>query len=384
MSAQLSVAGQCVFVFDSSSSTSCSFEFKDDSGATLLSVTWTKSAVEVAACDSCPDTSNTKGLTDISGAYYWFSLDAQNMMLHAGIGEPRLETNIYSYKFAYSSYKRYLEKIRVVTYSDEIRMRMLLKDPIPRKLPLTIKNMHELTMHHIATASYMPVANLAEVSQKMYKCIAGKQFVLDDASFPEFSRAIQKSIITPGGWCYETLLKKANEFGKPNPKETYLRITLGMNGGESPGIPYVMEIWPAGHYSPVHSHASADAVIRVLHGSIHVSLYPFLSDSVEPFGKADFAKDDITWISPLLNQTHQLKNITKDVCVTIQCYMYEGKDKKHYDYFDYLDAEGVQQQYEPDSDMGFLEFKEKIRKEWLDYRAERCSTWYSALKGCYK
>jgi len=92
---------------------------------------------------------------------------------------------------------------------------------------------------------------------------------------------------------------------------------LGMNGGESPGIPYVMEIWPAGHYSPVHSHAAADAVIRVLHGSIHVSLYPFLSDSVPPFGEADFALGDITWISPSLNQTHQLKNITKDVCVTI-------------------------------------------------------------------
>lgn len=384
MSAQLRVAGQCVFIFDSSSSTKCSFEFKDKSGATLLSVKWTNSAVEVVARHSCHDSSNTKGLTDISGAYYWFSLDAQNMTLHAGIGEPRLETNIYSYKFSDSSYKNYLEQIETIRYSEDIRKRILLKDPIPMKLPLSVKNMHELTMHHIAAGSYMPVANLAEISQKMYKCIAGRQFVLDDASFPEFSRAIQKSIVTPGAWCYETLLKKANEFGKPNPKETYLRITLGMNGGESPGIPYVMEIWPSGHYSPVHSHASADAVIRVLHGSIHVSLYPFLSDSVKPFGKADFAKDDITWISPLLNQTHQLKNITKDVCVTIQCYMYEKNDKAHYEYFDYLDTEGVQQQYEPDSDMGFLEFKEKIRKEWLDFKAQRCQRWYSALKSCYK
>lgn len=384
MSVQLRVAGQCVFVFDSSSSTKCSFEFKDNSGSTLLSVTWTNSAVEVLACDRCHDPSNTKGLTDISGAYYWFSVDAQNMMLHAGIGEPRPETIIYSYKFAYASYKRYLDNIRNVTCSEEVRMRMLLKDPIPKKVPFSVKNMHELTMHNIATGSYMPVANLAEVSQKMYKCIAGRKFVLNDASFPEFSRAIQKSIVTPGAWCYETLLKKANEFGKPNPEETYLRITLGMNGGESPGIPYVMEIWPAGHYSPVHSHASADAVIRVLHGSIHVSQYPFLSDSVKPFAEADFVKDDITWISPLLNQTHQLKNITKDVCVTIQCYMYEKNDKAHYEYFDYLDAEGVQQQYEPDSDMGFLEFKETIRKEWLDFKAKKCGGWFSALKGCYR
>jgi hypothetical protein len=45
--------------------------------------------------------------------------------------------------------------------------------------------------------------------------------------------------------------------------------------------------------------------------------------------------------------------------------MYEDKDSAHYDYFDYLDENGDEQQYEPDSDMGFVEFKELIRKEWL-------------------
>jgi hypothetical protein len=64
--------------------------------------------------------------------------------------------------------------------------------------------------------------------------------------------------------------------------------------------------------------------------------------------------------------------------------MYEKNDKAHYEYFDYLDAEGVQQQYEPDSDMGFLEFKETIRKEWLDFKAKKCGGWFSALKGCYR
>jgi hypothetical protein len=44
--------------------------------------------------------------------------------------------------------------------------------------------------------------------------------------------------------------------------------------------------------------------------------------------------------------------------------MYDEGDKKHYDYFDYLDADGKNQQYEPDSDMGFLEFKKLMKQEW--------------------
>jgi uncharacterized cupin superfamily protein len=214
----------------------------------------------------------------------------------------------------------------------------------------------------------MPVANLPPTSQKLYKCIAGPKFTLDSPDFPDFFNAIQHSIATPGLWCHEVLKRKATEFNKenPDPSETYLRITLGQNNGESPGIPYVMEIWPGGHYSPIHSHAGAEAVIRVLEGRINVSLFPFLSESVEPFGEEEFAPGDIMWISPTLNQTHQLKNKGTMTCITIQCYMYDDSDQLHYDYFDYIDNKGRVRQYEPDSDMDFLEFKERMREEWLE------------------
>jgi predicted metal-dependent enzyme (double-stranded beta helix superfamily) len=220
----------------------------------------------------------------------------------------------------------------------------------------------------------MPKANLSIVAQKLYECIAGKQFVLDTPDFPEFSQSIEHSIRTPGKWCHERLKQKSTEFdkNKPDEKETYLRITLGENNGESPGIPYVMEIWPSGHYSPIHTHAGASAVIRVLHGSINVSLFPFLSgDVLEPFAKADFKQDDITWISPSLNQIHQLKNTGTKTCITIQCYMYKQGNTSHYDYFDYLDGSGTTQQYEPDSDMDFLEFKARMKQEWLELKATK-------------
>jgi hypothetical protein len=130
-----------------------------------------------------------------------------------------------------------------------------------------------------------------------------------------------------------------------------------------------MEIWPSEHYSPVHSHAGANAIIRVLYGEIHVKLFPFLcyeKNGGPIFGSADFKKDEITWISPTLNQTHQLVNHGKKTCITIQCYMYDDENERHYDYFDYLDKNGNKQQYEPDSDMDFVLFKKTIQSEWLN------------------
>lgn len=299
----------------------------------------------------------------------WFSLDSQNRRLYAGVGEPRLETMKYCYFFQNVTHKKLLEGLRIIQHNTRIECKKVLKDPITRHLPLLVKDTDMLTMDDIARGTYMPKSNLSLVSQKLYDCISGKKFVLDTPEFPDFSKAIEYSIRTTGCWCNTTLKNKATEFNKdkPNIKETYLRITLGENNGESPGVPYVMEIWPVGHYSPVHSHAGADAIIRVLHGSIHVKLYPYLGDkSIKPFGAADFKEGDITWISPVLNQTHQLENLVsnKDTCITIQCYMYNNNDRTHYDYFDYIDADDEIQEYEPDSDMDFIAFKECMKREW--------------------
>ena len=226
-------------------------------------------------------------------------------------------------------------------------------------------------MDDISTNNYLPVAYLSSTAQKLYNCISGKNFILNTSDFPDFTKAIEYSIATPGCWCYKTLKTKSTEFNpdKPNLLETYLRITLGQNNGESPGVPYVMEIWPPMHYSPIHNHGGSNAVIRVLHGSINVSLFSYLCDqkeTIKPYGKVDFEKDDITWISPTLNQVHQLNNLDeRTTCITIQCYMYGNNDNTHYDYFDYLDDDGKKQQFDPDSDMEFLKFKETIKQEWL-------------------
>ena len=355
---KLPVHGQGVFLFKASGNPTFTLV-----GSKKLRVSFNE-RVEVAGPDGQLVDHNDKELSKAPEAYYWFSIDSQNQNICAGVGEPRLETHTYKYFFTPSTEtKAFLESIKYIKYKGLTPIK-ILRDPITSIVPFLVLDTKDLRMTDVAEGFVMPVANLPATSQKLYNCIAGPKFTLESV-FPEFYKAIEYSLATPGLWCYETIKKKANEFNIiPNIAETYLRITLGQNNGESPGIPYVMEIWPAGHFSPVHSHAGAEAVIRVLEGDIHVSLYPFLSAEAEPFGAADFIKDEVLWISPTLNQTHQLKNNGKKTCVTIQCYMYDATDKKHYDYFDYLDADGKIQQYTPDVDMDFVEFTQLMQEEW--------------------
>ena len=111
-------------------------------------------------------------------------------------------------------------------------------------------------MNDVAENKYLPHSNISQTAQQLYECISGKKFILDDEDFPDFSKAIEYSIATPGLWCHEKLKDKSTEFNPstPNINETYLRITLGKNSGKSAGITYVLEIWQSKHYSPIKSH----------------------------------------------------------------------------------------------------------------------------------
>ena len=384
----LLVHGQGVLLFkQENNKTPCIFYIYNQDKTDGLKIEFTLESVSITEISSkkiLEHPLNNKGLTNNNGAYYWFSIDSQNQRLYTGIGEARLDTIIYKYLYKnnnkgeefFEKDKQFLKSlvsIQIATESTSIIPMRLLRDPITQNVPLFVKDTNELTMTDIAEGSFLPDSNLSLTSQILYNSISGKKFVLNDNDFPDFSKAIEYSIATPGMWCNKKLKEKSTEFSKdtPNLLETYLRITLGENNGESPGIPYVMEIWPVNHYSPIHSHAEADAIIRVLHGEINVTLYPYLcaeKDGVKPFGVANFKEGDITWISPTLNQIHKLKNLetNTDTCITIQCYMYNKSNKTHYDYFDYIDDFGQMQQYEPDSDMNFIEFKELMKKEWND------------------
>ncbi|CAF4945158.1 unnamed protein product, partial [Rotaria sp. Silwood1] len=189
----------------------------------------------------------------------------------------------------------------------------------------------------------------------------------EDDTFPYLFEAIERSIRHESGWCYKKLKEKSTRFGKSNPRATYLRVTVGMNRGTSPGVPYVLEIWPPGHYSPIHSHADTYGIIRVLYGEINVKLYRTLNvKRKKPFHEMTLYKDQVTWLSPGLNQIHKLENQSPNqTCITIQAYEYRNIEVHHYEYFDYINNDGFSiNKFEPVSDMDYVEFRKIMITEW--------------------
>jgi len=304
---------------------------------------------------------------------YWLSLDGFSCELRYGKGEARKSTTLLtSVMRDTGSYAwfRHLDRFDVTDLQGQpcLAVAMLWRDPVVIEPPLVVVRDDEMTMEMAATASGTVAQSLSEACQRLYATVAGLSFQLDTPDFPYFSEAIEQSIADPNGWCYKTLQAKASEFGKPDIYATYLRITLGQELGNSPGVPFVMEIWPPAHHSPIHNHADAFAVIKVLYGEIHVELFDMLSVHHQtPFGAANFQQGQVTWLAPRVNQTHRLSNPNRvgPTCVTIQCYQYGEDNRAHYEYFDYIDTEGTGiGHFEPNSDMGYMEFKALMKAEW--------------------
>lgn len=302
---------------------------------------------------------------------YWFSFDHQNRALLYGKGEMRLGTKIAAHALPPKPAEgpdpyAWLAAIETVILGAAPSGTIdIWRDPVTAEPPLKVVRHDAISMDDAAAGLVTVAGNLTPTCQLLYDNVAGDRFVLDTPDFPHFAQAIKESIDDPQGWCARILKSKADEFGPSNVKETYLRITLGQNQGESPGIPYVMEIWPAQHFSPIHDHGGSDAVIKVLHGKIWVDMFGFLSPlHQEPFATATFEAGDVTWISPRLNQVHMLHNDdASEPCITIQCYMYAQDNRTHWPYFDYISQNAIAY-FDPSSDCDFVRFKALMKEEW--------------------
>lgn len=306
---------------------------------------------------------------------YWLSLDRQNRRLRFGKGELQEQLVVFEFElpvaeagrvdaYAFMAELRYIALVGVPR--DTPIRHLMWPVPVTLSLPPLIVPPDRLTLDAIAKNEHTVFTSLPPACQVLYGKVAGAAIALDTPDFPEFSRAIEHSIASPGGVCHARLAAKASELGSHEPRQTYLRITLGPSQGDSPGSPYVLEIWPGGHSSPIHAHARACAIIKVLHGSIWVELFPALDpELLDYYSETVFHAGDVTFLTPSLYQTHRLrnKNPPGQLTATLQCYRYPDDDTQHYEYFDYIGPSGIQQ-FRPCSDWDYLEFKSLIRDEW--------------------
>ncbi|AZN36606.1 hypothetical protein [Iodobacter ciconiae] len=293
---------------------------------------------------------------------HWLSLDSNNQRIRYGKGEMLRTLMLFEYSWEKASDQQLdTAEIHIIEIQSAGPSKLQLHsipvnlDPSPH-----IAAMDSVTLELLAENKISVISDLPEACQRLYSNIAGKNINLRPADFPDFPEAIQHSILTPGCICYKKLAEKSGEFG-------YLRVTIDTNRGDSPGQPYVLEIWPAGNGSPIHDHGDACAVIKVLYGQIQVSWFATLSPQLlTPWGTVIVQTEEVTFLTPDYYQVHQLFNPKPrgdQFCATIQSYRYEANNTQHYEYFDYIE-DGQIKQFDPDSDWNYLDFKAKIREEW--------------------
>ncbi len=326
-----------------------------------------------------------QGIDTNKDCRYWISIDSLNKRLRYGKGEMRISTLLldYQYDIPLDLFNReeqedkqkyqFINELKNFTFSEGIQPISLWKDPVTIEPPVLVVPTENYTMGMAAEGSATTPSSLSKECQVQYGNVAS--FELNTPDFPDFEQAIEYSIRTEGCIGHRILEYKRNNSpfeseseSEAEYKELYLRVTLGTAQGESPGVPYVMEIWPVGCKSPVHQHGYTHATIKVLRGAIDVDLYRMLPDknSVDfPLKSATFKRNEITYIMPEVNQFHMLKNDldNKETCITIQCYSYSEDDDVHYKNFDFVEDDEVGH-FDPISDYDFLAFKEKVKEEW--------------------
>ncbi|MFL5356867.1 hypothetical protein [Archangium sp.] len=310
-----------------------------------------------------------------TSAFLWISVDRAHRTLRVGHGYMMRLNELLALQAEApkdTSPER-VGKVSAVLLEDTARVLSAPKVnrmPVVVDAPPVILDSQSISLENIARNEALSPVVLPEEAQLLHGSVAGRNIVLSPAD----AAAINYSLDTPGKTLREKLDKKREEFGDPD--MVYIRVTIGPNEGDSPGSPYVLEIWPRGCRSPVHNHGGTVAVIKVLHGSIRVRWFNPLADDKNGtpvcFGEQVFDEGGITWITPEMYQTHQLENPRNDtMCATIQSYRYLDRDELHYEFFDWLpppgsDKGGKLQHFDPDSDFEYLQLLELVREEYAN------------------
>ncbi|PIK39759.1 hypothetical protein BSL78_23400 [Apostichopus japonicus] len=323
---------------------------------------------------------------------YWLSFDRDNKLLKFGKGYRMKETtllkadfkkvaatnDVFNHMFFSSDNRKWIDQYDSANFTTNLERRSLDygtaevtfdSEPVTTNRSPIVRDSELANMFDIERGCFTFSSDLPLPCQTLYNNVKASHMTIHSAGSPSEKNnlidAIRRSIESDEGVLHRKLLEK-QEKSRGVFNEMYLRVTLGQNFGNSPGIPYVLEIWPKGHGSPIHSHGNAYGVIRVLHGGIRVHIYnnDAMDRNQQPLTSFDAVKGDITWLSPKWFQTHRLWNDTDDFCATLQCYKYGEEDDTHCPYFEYVSKTNEIGQFMPNSDFSFLEMYQLVMAEY--------------------
>jgi len=239
----------------------------------------------------------------------------------------------------------------------------VVRDPPHVIIASEAAKLSDLEDRKFTTAEWLPME-----AMRLYSTIRGSGIALTEDQI----KWINYSINSKGCALFEKLEQKDKKSNASLDKRTsYIRVGMGSDVGDSVGDPFVLEIWPVGTESPIHSHGDAVAIIKVLHGAIEVAFYnPLAEENNEdqsPIKKVILNKGDITWMTPEFYQTHKLRNAREDtMSATIQCYTYLGNDSKHHEAFDYVsELDRKMHHFRPRSDFSYQDLLNLVEGEYM-------------------
>ena len=289
-----------------------------------------------------------------------------------------MEANIIA-EFTAKNKKGYelLSNIKHLEFDNFINVQeriCLIEHFVKDREPLISKNP---TMIDIDSRNLVIPEDLPEEGRRLFKRIENLGNSDIDKKLID---AINFSLYTKDCLLYERLKEK--KFNSKDPNMTYLRVPFGYDVGApgQPGQPIVLEIWPKGHYSPVHNHGDSVAVIKLLSGTLRSEWYNPLSDNYNEIPKviksAILHKNDLTWMTPCYYQTHKLISIDKDkAAVSIQGYAHihsSNPYEKYKDFFNFiLPTSPKLIEFYPNRDFIF-DFKEFMNITIAELDANKC------------
>lgn len=298
------------------------------------------------------------GKVGSKGSTWWRSPCRKTVTLHGLPGTPT--------PTLCSTYDAQLEQLScsqggIVTFD---------RRPLMHNPPAVIINPGSATLLDLGWRSGLPACDLPPACQALYAQLKAPDIDLEHDCPLGLSlvAAIRHSLQTPGALLNTTLLAKAGRCCKGRlSKQCYIRVSVAAARGDSPGDPFVLEIWPPGHSSPVHSHGNVFGVTRMLYGTLALRIYnKSLHHDQKPLQHLTLEQGQLTWFSPNWYQTHQLENCSNtDFCCSINGFQYGQEDNVHWPFMRFKGAAvGDVHDFEPVCDFDFTELRDALLEEY--------------------
>jgi hypothetical protein len=96
--------------------------------------------------------------------------------------------------------------------------------------------------------------------------------------------------------------KRQIEDNQP-PETSYVRVDCY---GKSTQTPCVLEIWPGGHYSPMHEHSESSGIVFGVCGHVDVMVYQGLDWNADKLGLVSVDRGIAAWLNKEWFQVHKV------------------------------------------------------------------------------